>query len=128
MTHQLNNGHIAVVTPEGSIDFEIYDKETLQMAVMCYKRIKMGDSTIKVPTPVIIPPGSYTIIGRASELTEEQAKEVVEKEDKGFMYWYLDYDSPFNFCTLRSAIESISSFCRSIGAEPENVLILKSEK
>jgi len=73
----------------------------------------------------------HRIIGKASRLSEKQAKEIVYLGSHSMSY--NDYvkqtelypKKDVYITTLDTAVDSLHSLCRSHGIEPENCLILK---
>lgn len=74
-----------------------------------------------------LPPGNWSIVGKASELSEQQASELVERHeyihDNNACYYH-NYDLPFG---LPTAKESLSSLLSSLGMGEGNTLILKRQ-
>ena len=69
------------------------------------------------------------IIGLASELTEEQAKELVEVEDLYFHngeVCYTHYGDEYSM--VDTAKESLTSLITSLGLNPERTLIIERKK
>lgn len=72
------------------------------------------------------PPGSYTIVGLASEITEEQAKRIVDTDD-----WkddgFIDYGKCWSMTKELTALESFRSLLTSLSLY-KNLLIIKQNK
>lgn len=110
----------AVKVPENAHSFEIYDKESLPLALMYY----VTQSGIHFPTPVIIPPGNWRILALATELNDEQKKEVIQGNNGGendtmFMDYSMpkDYFAPF---TCRTVNQSYFTFLAATKLYSEN--------
>jgi hypothetical protein len=67
-----------------------------------------------------LPPGSWTIV----EQTEEGAAKIVESFGQTKLWW-VDYEYPES--RMWSALESLHSWIRSMGKEPETTVIVKKE-
>lgn len=68
---------LLVEVPEDSVEFEIYDKESLPLAVMCYVKDPQGYFFPGIPNPVYpTPPGNYTIVGLAKDLSPDEYEEM----------------------------------------------------
>lgn len=94
-----------------AVNFEVLDKPDLQIALLSY--IPNTISNVTFNTPVIteiLEDGDYKIIGLSKDLTEEQWKEVLCREDED------PYSHAYAFKCL---IESLGF------KENDNVLILK---
>jgi hypothetical protein len=68
-----------------------------------------------------LPGGNWQIIGKASELSEGQAKEMVEKHHISPNYKHYE----FRVIALYTAIESLNSLLRSLSMSPSTTLILQ---
>lgn len=69
--------------------------------------------------PVSLPPGDWHLSGKLSEVTEEQAKQLVQEPILSF---YRNYTS---YMSVRTAVESFHSWLKSIGiTEFENKYLL----
>lgn len=116
MIHQISPTAIAVEVPEGAKDFECPIQDAGVGVVQYFSNNRWNSE--------ILPPGSYTTVGRASELNEEQAAIVVEFVN-AVVRGYKDYKSSFKL--FHTALESLHSFCRSINKRPEEVLIINKK-
>lgn len=74
----------------------------------------------------ILPPGSYSIVGLANELTEEQWSEVVEADGSPWP-GYKDYSYP-NDVAFSSARQSGYSLLSHLGLSKNPLIIKKEEK
>ena len=68
------------------------------------------------------PPGSWQLLGRVSEISEEVAATLVERWDSG--RWN-DYSR--HLARVNTATESLASLLRSHGFEPEETVLLKAD-
>lgn len=70
------------------------------------------------PPWIVLPPGNYSFICASLTATEEEAANIVTKEDH-FAYW--NYEGPFvdQVPSCRTALESLHSLLRSKGLNPE---------
>lgn len=71
-----------------------------------------------------IPPGSYTLIGKGSEITEEVAKGIVQQHAYGYRNYTPNMTVKFAY---KTALESFDSLLRSHGKEPGTTVVLKKE-
>ncbi len=77
--------------------------------------------------PIDLPPGSWSLLGNASELTEEQAEILVEESARqGSHVLFVDYVNDGDF--LHTASESLKSFLTFHGIKPEDVLLIENKK
>ncbi len=60
-TIQTDNA-VLVEVPEGATKFEIYDKESLPMAILAYIPSPQFNN-LPMPVPIVIPEGNYEILG-----------------------------------------------------------------
>lgn len=76
---------------------------------------------------IFLPPGSYTIVGLAKDLTEEQAGEIVEWWDGTETYRSYTYtpSAGETFWPYSTALESFRSLLSSLSLQPETTLIIK---
>lgn len=68
-----------------------------------------------------LPEGNWTILGRVKDITEEQAKEIVETKFDGYVNYYCPAEGYKD-----TALESFASFCTLHNLTPE-MLILKEK-
>jgi hypothetical protein len=69
-----------------------------------------------------LPPGSWTIV----EQTEEGAAKIVEKDEDGY-YKNYNWKSWHSDSVCGTALESLHSWIRSQGKEPDEVVIVKKK-
>lgn len=69
-----------------------------------------------------LPPGSWQLLGRVSEISEEVAATLVERWDSGI---WNDYSR--HLARVNTATESLASLLRSHGFEPEETVLLKAD-
>ena len=127
-THKINNReYLFLEVPEGAYNF----RKSHNGRNVYEKWVKFDTDTDAIDGKVIISntPIDYTILRLASELTEEQAKELVDKftllpttENEGYKN-YLTYAKGF-----KTAIESLHSLITSLGLTPERTLIIERKK
>ena len=78
-----------------------------------------------------LPPGNWQLLGRASEITEEQSKEIVEvhvnSNGKGFKhYWQNRGFVPRGFNSIhKTALSSFRSWCTLHGVKEGDLIILE---
>ena len=93
---------------------------------LCYDTLGQFDDT-----RVWLPPGSYSIVGIAKDLTEGKAGEIVEEfRDEWGFFGYKNYSKEFSplDVNVEKATTSLSSLLRSKSLAPETTLIiLKTE-
>jgi len=110
-----------VPTPNEADDFEI-DVDGLHM----YQNPPHSDMTLG---SIDIPSGNWQIVSKLSDITEEQAREMVPLIKRVYGQSYYDYTVVFKvgFGYVGTAIQSIHSLIRSLGGNPQNneYLILK---
>lgn len=77
-----------------------------------------------------IPPGQYSIVGIAKDLTEEQWKGIVEQYGDGYEHYMSDdqYEKSDRIDLLATATLSGLSLLSSNGFEKDTCLILRKEK
>lgn len=113
----LPNNHVAVTVPEGAHSFRIDNSGYLLMQLPPH-----GEAPSEFYPDKWVP-GSYTLVGMASEITEEQAGEII---NKGKVY---GYQSAVNSWTLHhSASDALDALLRSVSLEPSNTIIIKQNK
>lgn len=108
---QLTDSLYAVEVPENTVHVELYDKDSLPVAIMVYiedtnKLFKPG-----IPFPVPLPPGNWKILCTTKEATWLQAAGIVDHFRGGFVNYESNlvpkvaaYSTPF--VSLRSLITS----------------------
>jgi hypothetical protein len=122
---------VVVKVPDDAVAWEIYDKESHPLAVMVYLKHEWYNPGIPMPIWPI-PEGNYSILGIASDLTEEQCKEVVDIHMHPIMgatvqlTSYKVYDSKYSSVGL--AESSFKSLLTSIGATEGGWLVLIDKK
>lgn len=114
------NGHLFIEVPEGFFGYSIIDTTNGGKALKITDRV--GDCVYRP-----LPPGSYTLVGLGSELTEEQWKEIIEDtwESGDFIGWsFRDYSDKHS--TFDTATESGLSLLKSKSLSPNTTVILKN--
>jgi hypothetical protein len=114
---QLPNNHIGVQVPEGSDKFVLV-ASTFYSPSFLY--LQGFDKTIDLP------PGKYSIVGLAIDLTEEDWYNIVEKGDSQHVDLFTHYNSVPEMW-LFTATESGYSLLESKGLKKETTLILKQQ-
>jgi hypothetical protein len=116
MIHELNSRAIAVDVPENSHGFKLayYSGVTYLWYLVPPLR---GYSSKELPE------GDWQILGKASELTEEQAAGVVKKDEDGYWINY-NWKSWHSNSTEDTALESFQSLLASKNIDPLKVIIL----
>lgn len=138
MTHQLPNGYEAVTVPKdrhikrGS--FFINNVNYLRYTYFTGK-----DGRYPSSSGVDLPNGHYTLIGLASKITEEEAREIVESfivrmRAQGSQRGYIDLDVYTNYIAgnhsilaCNTALESFYSLLTSLSLDPDTTVIIKKE-
>lgn len=116
MTITINNKTLELVeVPEDAKDIEVIDGNSVIPAMLHWK----GSAA------VMLSPGSYTLLFKASEATEQQAGEIVEYRNE-VTRGYVDYGKISWLFT--TATESLHSLIRSLGMEVDKTIILKKVK
>lgn len=130
MTHLTNNIY-AVEMPEGTVSAEIYDKESLPLAIMAYVKDPNGMFKPGIPVPIYpIPPGSYTLLFLSKEGTDDDWRKIiksfvyVDNETGRGIYYYKDYEDIQQIVgadfSLDTPTESGHSLLRSKGLDVNN--------
>lgn len=119
MIHQLTDKAIGVQVPEQAEFIHVEDMRDWEF------RLSYKDGGIWVHKEL---PGYYKILGRASRLTEDQWREVVEQQSGG-LGRFKDYELTGSLANhgayiLYSALKSGLSLLRSKGLQGESTLIL----
>jgi len=116
-THQANNNHFLMVeVPEGTTRVFTNNGHTLWHA--------SGEQ--EYPKAYIqLPPGKWVEIGLASDLTEEQAAEIVEPKQYGEHDFYQHYLYPADDSCMVFAESSLLTLCKSKGMRPNTTVFLK---
>lgn len=74
-------GFVLAEVPKDSVAFEIYDKESLPLAIIVYRKDPQGLFEPGIPEPHWpLPPGKYQIVGLAKDLTPDQWCEIFGTE------------------------------------------------
>lgn len=74
-----------------------------------------------------LPPGYWSLLGKASELTEEQAEILVEESARqGSHVLFVDYVNDGDF--LRTASESLKSFLTFHDIKENDILLIENKK
>lgn len=112
MTTKLPNGYEAVVVPDGATEFFFWNEK------LCTNETYSGIFIKPIP-------GNYTIIAKASEIKEEQAREIVEGYgiDNGWRNYLVG--SQYEELLKKTALESFHSLLKSKNLEAEATLIIK---
>lgn len=111
----LPNNHAAITVPEGAHSFSLHTTERHNPQIRFYIP---GDAIFHVRQ---LHPGNYTIVGPASEITEEQAGEIVESVAPTVCKDYMSSKYCDNY------LESFRSLLTSLSLD-KNVLIIKQNK
>lgn len=122
MIHHISKSAIAVQVPEGK-KYLIADDGIL------YSHTGSGEA-VTANKVCDLPSGSWEIVGIASSLTEKIAHDIVDKELKSVGWVYLDYMQPETVkrpYKFDDALPSLQSFCKGIGVDPNNILIIKKK-
>lgn len=124
-TKEINGFVLVGDIPEDAVAFEIYDKESLPLAVIVYRKDPKGLFTPGIPEPHWpLTKGNYSIIGLANQLTEGDCKQIVEYiRPKRMVGGYKDYTTE-SMVTI-SAISSFNSLLKANNLNPNTTLILK---
>lgn len=101
MTPLPHNPAITVIDlPEDVVSCEVYDKESLPVALIIYREDPNGFFKPGLPEPHHLPPGNYKLICLGNQATEEEAREVVEQHRD-----YLGFDGYKNYSKEFTALE-----------------------
>ena len=120
---QVKHGeYLFVEVPEDAVEFEIYDKESLPLAIIVYRKDPKGLFTPGIPEPHWpIPLGNWQIISHAKDITKQQTKGVVVIDRLKYGA-YKDYLNEKEVCF--TAIESFESLLRSHEMKKESTIVL----
>lgn len=114
---QGDSEYIGIEVPEGASDFAISERNKIWYSTGVLV------SSLKQYAFKKIPEGKYSIIGLATDLTEEQAKPLVDMiKDNNGNHFYDYYQDRYAFNI--SPLESLFSRLTSLGL-PKNTLIIK---
>ena len=117
------NTILVVEVPEDTVHAEMFDKESSPLAVLIYRKDPQGLFNPGIPQPIWpIPEGKWEVLGKASSITEQQAKGLVEGYGNGMYY---DYRLPFMFGRKDTPIESFSSWLTANGIDKDSVILKK---
>lgn len=75
------------------------------------------------PTLVLLPKGNYELIGLAKDVSESQAKDIIDSVNDEGLTKYFNYLKGYYYHSLFSSTESLSSLVQSLGLN--NPIILK---
>lgn len=126
MTKTINGQTLELVeVPEGAYGFWMLERTELNPAVAWYDPGKEFDG-MAYSAGKPLPPGNYTLLGLASNLSEHQWMGLVE-HDLFCWFNYVDYMSALSN-GKRSAKASGYSLLQSLSLKPENVVILIRDK
>ena len=130
MKQIIHNQYLLQEVPEGQMYFVIFSNEFRQ-EIRYNKMVSPGKFKA---VPIQLPPGNWQIVARASEITEEQAKGIVERFKSSWgTFYYPEYPLEKTQGARRTkpgydtAIESLHSLIRSHGMEVNECLILKKD-
>ena len=135
MVTQLTVNSIAVEVEATAYNFKIPES----LSILWYQL-----PPLRGYLPIDLPEGSWQILGRSEQITEEQADQIVgrryglpfldEEMKKGTPY-YFNYEAPLFIppnwekivdysTTIKTALESFESLLKSKNISPDNVIIL----
>lgn len=117
----LNEKAIAVHVTETANNFSIYEQELMFTDKKPDDPYPLGLDDLD---GIDLPPGSWQILGRPEEITEEQWKGIVDTypDDGCGGFAYMDYTSCVN--GFETAKESGLDLLKSKGLNPESIIIL----
>lgn len=125
-----NRGFLFVEVPEDAKNFRLIMRGELAYDTPWSKYHNVVDGTS-------LPKHDYTIIGLASNLSEEQCIPLVEGDKFGeciheenshvFNMYYRDYSATHKSYPFTTAKESLYSLIRSKGREPETTVIISKK-
>lgn len=107
--------------PEDVISCEVYDKESLPVALIIYRKYPNVLFKPGIPEPHRLPPGTWKLICLGNQATEEEAREIVERYANGL---YMCYTSPAR--SYRKPTASLRSLITANGWK--NPVFLRKEK
>lgn len=116
---QGDSEYIGIEVPEGASDFAISERNKIWYSTGVLV------SSLKQYAFKKIPEGKYSIIGLATDLTEDQAQQLVDQPEIHPMTDYKDFtDYVVSYGNPCSAKKSLFSRLTSLGL-PKNTLIIK---
>lgn len=124
----LNTGTVDILLvdlPEDAQDFQLFNGN--HNTFLLYRPSKAQGFLPRNRQKIEIPFGDYKIIGWSDSLTEEQAKGLVEKDQRGYKHYWKDngfVPRGFNH-RYKAALESFRSFLTANNIEPEDLLLIK---
>lgn len=129
-THKINNReYLLLEVPEGYTKYSLEYNNVICHNSTGFEEIEAAPRCLTERQQIESLEVTAEILGIASELTEEQAKELVDKftllpttENEGYKN-YLTYAKGF-----KTAIESLHSLITSLGLNPERTLIIERKK
>ena len=113
MTHEIQTNGITILlveVPEGAKEFDISD-----MGSLIYY-VEWGNSGY-----IDLPQGQYQILGKSTELSEEQMKEICDTDGKGYMN-YLEHPKN-SYC--KTVQESYLSLLEANGIVGNQLVLIK---
>lgn len=116
----LPNNYFAVQVPRKSRNIRMAESHTTGLPFI---RWDVGSDSCD---DIVLPPGSYTIVGLASSITEEQAGEIVEQKKDEYGWYWFNYEVNYSICP--NAIESFRSLVKSKSLELSATLIIKTNQ
>jgi hypothetical protein len=117
MIHELNDKAIAVDVPEGSWNYELYEEAKIRFIGYSHSFHKGRAKQSFVE----LSPGSWSILGRGSEISEAQA-ELVCPIDEGLAM----YHAHMNYGPQSTALESFHSLLKSKNIPLSSVILVKN--
>jgi hypothetical protein len=111
ITH-LTGNYWAVEIPQDTVHIEVYDKESLPLALIAYIKDPKGLFTPGIPQPIYpLPNGQYKFLFLSSQVTEGDLKEICPVH-KGFGWRdYMAANGSYQWCA--SALKSFHSLLQS---------------
>lgn len=133
-TIELSTGTLLVVaTPDKTVAVELYDKESLPIALMCYVEDPAGRFKPGIPHPIYPIPERFQLLGHPSEITGEVWGKVVEVVSGWSSVLYYDYVTPCSDyrdivdAAHKDPLQSGLSLCAAHGIKETDVLLFKSK-
>lgn len=118
---QITENVYAVEVPDNTVRAEIYEKESLPVAVMVYIEDKHKLFKPGIPFPIPLPPGSWQFICTTKEATWLQAAGMVEHYRGGFVNYESNsvpkvaaYSTPFlslNSLLASKGLDTNKNYC-----------------
>jgi len=122
-----HNGYLLQEVPGGAYGFEVY-MVYLKKRLAWWENGLIGSSQEACD----LPKANWQIISKASEITEEQAKGIVERDYfDGIGYQYANYniERKWTFGLRKNtALESFHSLLKSKGMKPSETIILFNQQ